>query len=95
VYGGNWDVPAADVSCASPPKQPAGASDYRNKGIPGNWTLPDLAPAAVSDIGLIGTEATCPPNTTDPNSSGRGRTPETQSGGLALMMALVQAESSG
>jgi hypothetical protein len=26
---------------------------------------------------------------------GRGRTPETQSGGLALMMALVQAESSG
>jgi hypothetical protein len=95
VYGGNWDIPAADASCASSPKQPAGSSDYRNKGIPGNWTLHDLAPAAVSDIGLIGAEATCPPNTTDPNSSGRGRTPETQSGGLALMMALVQAESSG
>jgi hypothetical protein len=51
-------------------------------------------PAAVSDVGLVGTGPRCPPNTSDPNSLGRGRTPETQSGGLAVMMALVQAEES-
>ncbi|KAN0102848.1 glycoside hydrolase family 76 protein [Hyaloscypha variabilis] len=94
VYGGNWNVPATDAACASPPQQPAGSSDYRNKGIPSNWTLPGLAPPAVSNVGLIGTGPSCPPNTTDPNTLGRGRTPETQSGGLAVMMALVQAEES-
>lgn len=93
VYGGNWNVPAADAACNSPPQQPAGSSDYRNKGIPSNWTLPG-APAAVSDVGLVGTGPSCPPNTSDSNTLGRGRTPETQSGGLAVMMALVQAEES-
>jgi hypothetical protein len=93
VYGGNWDVPTVDALCASPPQQPAGSSDYRNKGIPSNWKLPGR-PAAVSDVGLIGTGPSCPPNTTDPNTLGRGRTPETQTGGLAVMMALVQAEES-
>ena len=93
VYGGNWDVPAADAACSSPPQQPAGSSDYRNKGIPSNWTLPGQ-PASVSKVGLIGTGPICPSNTTDPNTLGRGRTPETQAGGLAVIMALVQAEES-
>jgi hypothetical protein len=92
VYGGSWDVPAGDALCSSAPQQPAGSSDYRNKGIPQNWTLENSPP--VSEVGLVGPGSRCPLNTTDPNAEGRGRTPETQSGGLAMMMCLVQAEES-
>lgn len=84
VYGEWWDV-----SSQSRPKQPQDASDYRNKGIPQNtlWRLPSNP--SISADGMTPVGNTSMP---DPNERGRGRTVETQSGGLGVMRCLVQAQ---
>jgi hypothetical protein len=84
VYGMWWDVMSP---CR--PQQPAGASDYRNKGIPQNslWRLP--SDPKVSQDGMTPVVNSSMP---DPNNRGRGRTVETQSGGLGVVRCLVQAQ---
>jgi hypothetical protein len=88
IYGGWWDPQAATASPAAP-AQPSGASDYKNKGIPQNtlWRLssnPFVEEQGMSSIHDI--------SATDPNDRGRGRTVETQSGGLAAVRCLLQGE---
>ena len=87
VYGEWWDVPQGMPSGWKP--QPAGASDYRNKGIPQNtfWRLASNPPVS-SD----GTDPVANTPMPDPNERGRGRTVETQSDGLGVMRSLVDAE---
>lgn len=79
-----WDVPS---QCR--PHQPPEASDYRNKGIPQNalWRL--QSNPSVSQDGMTPVSNSSMP---DPNERGRGRTVETQSGGLGVMRCLVQAQ---
>jgi hypothetical protein len=64
-------------------------SDYRNKGIPQNklWRLPSNPPVSEQGIRAVDNSSD-----TDPNDRGRGRAVETQSGGLAVMRCLAQAE---
>ena len=80
-------------------EQPADAADVRNKGVPEDkvWRRPDVA--YQQPAGMIGppptpsTAATAAaPAATDPNNNGRGRTVETQQGGLAVLRAFVQAQ---
>lgn len=89
-YGGWWDAGAAAAAsnAVKAPVQPSGAADVRNKGIPLNkaWRL--SGNPLVSEQGMSPVENA---GAADPNDSGRGRTVETQSGGLALMGSLVQA----
>jgi hypothetical protein len=84
LYGMWWDAPSS-----STPKQPENASDYRNKGVPQNkvWRL--SSDVDVSDDGM-----TPVANETkdDPNERGRGRTVETQSGGLEIVRCLMSAQ---
>ena len=89
IYGGWWDPQATTDAQGNVPKQPAGASDYRNKGIPQNnlWRLPSNP--AVPEPGMVSVNSVLD---TDPNDRGRGRTVETQSGGLAVVRCLAQAE---
>lgn len=89
IYGGWWDPQSATGSQSNIPMQPSRGSDYRNKGIPQNklWRLPSNPP--VSDKGMIAVSNSA---STDPNDRGRGRTVETQSGGLAVLQCLLQAE---
>lgn len=86
-YGGWWNAGAAS-NASKTPAQPSGAADVRNKGIPVNkiWRLTDNP--LVSEQGMSPVENAA---AADPNDEGRGRTVETQSGGLALMGSLVQA----
>ncbi|KFX88588.1 hypothetical protein V490_07544 [Pseudogymnoascus sp. VKM F-3557] len=89
-YGGWWNAGAA----AAKPKdsgtlaQPSAGTDVKNKGIPWNkvWRLSDDILASERGMSLVERAAA-----EDPNDRGRGRTVETQSGGLALMGSLVQA----
>ncbi|KAG0647561.1 hypothetical protein D0Z07_6619 [Hyphodiscus hymeniophilus] len=85
VYGGWWDVPSR-----SRPRQPVGASDYRNKGIPQNriWRLPSHPVVSQDGMNPVYNGSSIP----DPNERGRGRTVETQSGGLGVMRCFVQME---
>jgi hypothetical protein len=87
IYGGWWDPTGTSTTKA--PQQPAGASDYRNKGIPQNsvWRLPGNPSVSESGMKPVNRVAD-----TDPNDRGRGRTVETQSGGLGVVRCLVQAE---
>ena len=92
VYGEWWDAPPFNSSTAPVHRgqpQPQGASDYRNKGIPQNslWRLPSNP--SVSEVGMTPVANT---SMSDPNDRGRGRTVETQSGGLGVMRCLAQAE---
>ena len=87
VYGGWWDPqPASELRI---PMQPSGASDYRNKGIPQNSVWRFSSDLPVDEQGMS-SESNTP--STDPNDRGRGRTVETQSGGLAVVRCLAQAE---
>ncbi|KUJ08308.1 Six-hairpin glycosidase [Mollisia scopiformis] len=89
VYGGWWDanytVPEGYTDTVP------GAADVMNKGIPQNriWRLPNNPPVATSGLTPVATTVA-----TDPNDRGRGRTVETQSGGLGVMTSLVNAEES-
>ena len=84
VYGMWWDIPSLNR-----PRQPPGASDYRNKGIPQSrlWRLPSNPPVSQDGMDPVANNSM-----SDPNDRGRGRTVETQSGGLAVMRCLVQAQ---
>lgn len=86
VYGGWWD--ANYTTPKGYTATPAGA-DVENKGIPQDrfWRLPSNP--AVSEAGMT---PVVNGSASDPNSRGRGRTVETQSGGLALMTCLVNAQ---
>ncbi|KFY09089.1 hypothetical protein V492_05627 [Pseudogymnoascus sp. VKM F-4246] len=85
-YGGWWNAAVSKVKGAS--VQRSDGADVRNKGIPASkvWRL--LVDPVISERGtsLVKKAAAA-----DPNDMGRGRTVETQSGGLALMGSLVQA----
>ncbi|TVY20168.1 hypothetical protein LARI1_G003001 [Lachnellula arida] len=87
VYGGWWDpsytVPAGWTSSL------AGAADVMNKGIPQNriWRLPSNPP-----VPAAGMTPVVNGSASDLNDRGRGRTVETQNGGLALMTCLVNAQ---
>ncbi|KFY26345.1 hypothetical protein V493_04146 [Pseudogymnoascus sp. VKM F-4281 (FW-2241)] len=89
-YGGWWNVGAAATNATKAvrtPVQPSGA-DVRNKGIPLDkmWRLsgnPLVSEREMSPVENAAAE--------DPNDRGRGRTVETQSGGLSVMRSLVQA----
>jgi hypothetical protein len=89
IYGGWWDsnytVPAGYTD--SPP----GAADVFNKGIPQNrfWRLPSNPPVTV-----IGMTPVVNGSSSDPNNRGRGRTVETQNGGLGVMTCLVNDQES-
>lgn len=77
--------------------RPGEGTDYRNDGVPKNdiWRLP--GDVALDDGGDDGREAgvdVCElgeDRPSDPNDRGRGRTVETQSGGVAVLRALWQA----
>lgn len=86
-YGGWWN-PGAAANATSASMQPSGGTDVMNKGIPLDkvWRLSDNP--LVSEQGMSPVENAA---ATDPNDRGRGRTVETQSGGLSLMRSLVQA----
>ena len=86
-FGMYW---GAYTPSTSQVEEPADAADVRNKGVPDDkvWRRPDVAyqqPAA-----MVGPPPAAPA-ATDPNNNGRGRTVETQQGGLAVLRALVQA----
>ncbi|MCJ1405392.1 hypothetical protein MMC11_008620 [Xylographa trunciseda] len=72
---------------------PNEGTDYRNKGIPRNklWRFADdLAEPFLEDV-VPSLDVTALDNTNslwDPNARGRGRTLETQSGGVAVLRAL-------
>lgn len=89
VYGGWWD-PQSSVP-AGYTDSPADAAYVMNKGVPLNdfWRLPSN-PA----VALNGTTPAANSSTSDPNSRGRGRTVETQNGGLGVMTCLVNLEES-
>ena len=67
-------------------------TDYRNEGVPNNelWRLPDDTPAWNQQYHDIKHHTNTFDNERprDPNNRGRGRTVETQSGGLAVLRAL-------
>lgn len=89
VYGGWWDanytIPTGYTST------PAGAADVMNKGIPQTrlWRLASNPP-----VPAVGTAPVVNGSASDPNNRGRGRTVETQSGGLGLLTCLVNAQES-
>lgn len=89
IYGGWWDPGAVTDAEGNVPAQPTGASDYRNKGVPQNglWRLPSNP--SLAERGMVSANSV---RQSDPNDLGRGRTVETQSGGLAVVRCLVQAE---
>jgi len=85
MYWGAYSSPAPATH-----DQPADAADVRNKGVPNDkvWRCPDVAYQKVAP--MVGPVPAAAAN--DPNDNGRGRTVETQQGGLAVLRALVQAE---
>jgi len=85
MYWGAYSSPAPATH-----DQSADAADVRNKGVPNDqvWRRPDVAYQQVA--AMVGPVPTAAAN--DPNDNGRGRTVETQQGGLAVLRALVQAE---
>lgn len=96
-FGMYWGAAAPS---ASKVEQPANAADVRNKGVPNDktWRRPDVAyqqsaamvgpPPAPAMPAAVASSSAVP----DPNNNGRGRTVETQQGGLAVLRALVQAQ---
>ena len=66
--------------------------DYRNEGVPDNeqWRLPDDTTSILKQHGdrRHDPAAAAADRPWDPNNRGRGRTVETQSGGLAVLRAL-------
>lgn len=89
-YGGWWNAgaSAAALKAERNPVQPSAAADVRNTGIPLNTVWRLSGNPLVSERGMSPVENAA---AEDPNNRGRGRTVETQSGGLSLMRSLVQA----
>jgi len=87
-FGMSWG--AASGQTPANHGQPADAADVRNKGVPDDrlWRRPDVP--YQPQAGMVGSAPAAP--ATDPNNNGRGRTVETQQGGLAVLRALVQAQ---
>ncbi|TVY62929.1 hypothetical protein LSUE1_G007630 [Lachnellula suecica] len=89
VFGGWWD--SNYTTPIGYTDSPPGAADVINKGIPFNsfWRLPSNPPVPAAGMTPVvnGSDS-------DPNDRGRGRTVETQSGGLALLTSLVNAQES-
>lgn len=90
-YGMWWGAPENVGKLARIPKNtvPEGAVDYRNSGVPEEGTWRDTGDAQASfqldheaPIAVEGLWAG------DPNDRGRGRTVETQGGGIAVLRAL-------
>lgn len=85
MYWGAYSSPASATR-----DQPPNAADVHNKGVPNDklWRRPDVAYQQVAAmVGPSSPAATA----NDPNDNGRGRTVETQQGGLAVLRALVRA----
>lgn len=74
-------------------------TDYRNEGVPNNelWRLPDDTPFENQwyDVPKHQTSDVDKEQPHDPNTRGRGRTVETQSGGLAVLRALWRLVEAG
>ena len=89
VYGGWWD--ANDTTPTGWTSSLSGAADVMNKGIPPNriWRLPSNPPIPTAGMTAVVNSSAPDP---DLNDRGRGRTVETQNGGLALMTCLVNAQ---
>ena len=72
--------------------------DYRNAGVPKNadstWLLEDANAAKVESVAItVDSPTKNEEHEKDVNERGRGRSVETQSGGLAVLRALWQWES--
>lgn len=91
IYGGWWDANFTQIPLGGT-NQPG--ADVMNKGIPQDriWILP--SDPAVADAGMTPAQVNSGSTSGDPNNRGRGRTVETQSGGLAVMTCLVNAQES-
>ena len=79
-----WDVEVASEG-----------TDYRNHGVPDNklWRLPETIGSPLFEHEATKEQPPFPPKESDswdPNARGRGRTVETQSGGLAVFRALYR-----
>lgn len=95
VYGGWWGAPVGNLSQDLPtrPDLPNQAVDYRNEGIPNDrtWRGTPRSPhhatmdSAADRTSNLKVQGIMPK---DPNDRGRGRTVETQGGGLAVLRAL-------
>ncbi|KAM0669853.1 hypothetical protein ACQRIU_000248 [Beauveria bassiana] len=73
----------------------ANKTDYRNEGTPRNqlWGVDDgFVPGGGNATTSVGTQFSA--GSSDPNSRGRGRTVETQAGGLALLRAYWEISQS-
>ncbi|KAI1001724.1 hypothetical protein K3495_g6479 [Podosphaera aphanis] len=84
-FGGWWNAPANSTLTVSTNsvELPNGAADYRNTGLPHEWILPGFKRHEIVDRDSV------PQNgTSDLNDRGRGRTVETQIGGLNLLRTL-------
>ncbi|KAK0657452.1 hypothetical protein B0T16DRAFT_452912 [Cercophora newfieldiana] len=83
------DVTAFDLNVVTDVPKPDGATDYRNEGVP-NTHLWVLTPTVSSSEDRKQRPMTRKRDAlvSDVNDRGRGRTVETQSGGLALLRAL-------
>lgn len=97
-FGTWWAQPygVSDYTVASNPLPP-GAVDYRNYNGSGVLTGGERATDEIDSMyGLTNTPDQHPPAHTsaDPNDRGRGRTVETQSGGVAVLRALYQWKTS-
>lgn len=93
VFGMWWTIGVvADQAATNLPQVGAGEVDYRNQGIPNNtiWRL--SRSEAYTDLFIHDK-----PESTikDPNDRGRGRTIETQSGGVAILRARSEFRALG
>ena len=85
VFGMWWTIGLGPVhKTATSPQPSVGEVDYRNRGVPNNelWRLSDTQ--ADTNRFLPGRSKSA---FKDPNDRGRGRTVETQSGGVAVLRA--------
>lgn len=98
-FGTWWGIPFQQPIQRPPGgcTRPGEGTDYRNDGVPKNeiWRLPgDAALDDEEDDGREVASDVCELAEdwqSDPNDRGRGRTVETQSGGVAVLRALWQA----
>jgi len=89
-WGRKYPSPASPEHVASAPEIPPNAVDYRNAGVPSNDSVwfygggpPENIPPGSEDVQVDVTIG-------DVNDRGRGRTVETQSGGVAVLGAYLE-----
>lgn len=93
LFGAWWNIPANTSTFSEvenyESQLPAGKTDYRNFGLPAAWASGNLERHQIRQklAGRDG-DSTAAPHNLDLNDRGRGRTLETQFGGLSVLRAL-------